>query len=77
LQAHGRTGDRKTDLTFEQDADDVAALLKNLGIKNADFFGFSNGATTSVQVAIRHPELVNHMILGSVLCKRNGVPPER
>lgn len=32
LQAHGRTKDRKTDQTFEQDADDVATLLKNLNI---------------------------------------------
>lgn len=74
LQAHGRTSDRKTDLTFEQDADDVAALLKNLNINQADFLGFSNGATTTMQIAIRHPEMVNKMILGSVLAKRNGVP---
>jgi len=74
LQAHGRTGDRKKDLSFEQDADDVAALLKNLNIGKADFFGFSNGGTTTVQIAIRHPLIINKMILGSALCKRNGVP---
>jgi len=74
LQAHGRTNDRNADLTFEQDADDVATLLKNLNIDKADFFGFSNGATTALQIAIRHPELVNKMILGSALAKRNGVP---
>lgn len=76
LQAHGRTGDRDTDLSFEQDADDVATLLQHLKIDKADFFGFSNGGTTTVQIAIRHPELVNKIILGSALCKRNGVPPE-
>lgn len=74
LQAHGRTNDRNADLTFEQDADDVAALLKNLNINKADFFGFSNGGTTTLQIAIRHPELVDKMILGSALAKRNGVP---
>ncbi|MDF2438870.1 MAG: Non-heme chloroperoxidase [Bacteroidota bacterium] len=74
LQAHGRTNDRKADLTFEQDADDVATLLKNLKINKADFLGFSNGGTTTLQIAIRHPELVNKMILGSALAKRNGVP---
>ena len=36
LQAHGRTNDRDTPLTFEQDADDVAKLLQNLGISKAD-----------------------------------------
>lgn len=74
LQAHGRTNDRNTDLTFEQDADDVATLLKNLKIDKADFLGFSNGGTTTIQIAIRHPEIVAKMILCSALAKRNGVP---
>ena len=74
LQAHGRTSDRNADLSFEQDADDVAALLKNLNIEKADFFGFSNGGTTTLQIAIRHPEIVKKMVLGSALAKRNGVP---
>lgn len=74
LQAHGRTSDRNAALTFEQDADDIAMLLKNLNIDKADFFGFSNGGTTTLQIAIRHPEIVDKMIIGSALAKRNGVP---
>lgn len=74
LQAHGRTSDRNADLTFEQDADDIAMLLKNLNIDKADFFGFSNGGTTTLQIAIRHPEIVDKIVLGSALAKRNGVP---
>lgn len=74
LQAHGRTNDRSSDLSFEQDADDVVALLKKININKADFFGFSNGGTTTLQIAIRHPEVVNKIILGSALAKRNGVP---
>lgn len=73
LQAHGRTSDRNADLTFEQDADDVAALLKGLHIDKADFFGFSNGGTTTLQIAIRHPQIVDKIILGSPLAKRHGV----
>jgi pimeloyl-ACP methyl ester carboxylesterase len=76
LQAHGRTSDRNNDLTFEQDADDIATLLKNLKIDKADFFGFSNGGTTTLQIAIRHPEIVDKIILGSALSKRNGVPEQ-
>lgn len=72
LQAHGRTGDRSSDLSFEQDADDVAALLKNLNIQKADFFGFSNGGTTVVQLAIRHPEICKRIVSASPLFKRNG-----
>lgn len=74
LQAHGRTNDRESELSFEQDADDVAALLKNLNIPRADFFGFSNGGTTVLQIAIRHPALVDKIIAGSALYKRDGVP---
>ncbi|WP_214227802.1 alpha/beta hydrolase [Pedobacter sp. B4-66] len=76
LQAHGRTSDRGKDSSFEQDADDVAALLKNLNINKADFFGFSNGGTTTVQISIRHPEIVDKIVLGSALLKRSGVSPQ-
>jgi hypothetical protein len=42
LQAHGHTLDIDRALSFEQDADDVAALLAELHINKADFMGFSN-----------------------------------
>lgn len=76
LQAHGRTSDRNADETFEQDADDVAELLRQLTIENADFFGFSNGATTTIQLALRRPELIGKMVLGSPLTKRSGIPDQ-
>lgn len=76
LQAHGRTGDRNTPISFEQDSEDVAALLKNLNINKADIFGFSNGGNTALQIAIRHPGVCNKIIAGSVLLKRNGTVPQ-
>ena len=63
LQAHGHTADIDRPLSFEQDADDVAELLKHLNIDKADIFGFSNGASTTLEIAIRHPGLVK-IILG-------------
>src|SRR5262245_51419003 len=45
LQGHGHTNDIDRPLTFEQMADDAAALLKQLKIKDADFFGYSMGGT--------------------------------
>ncbi|WP_232538718.1 alpha/beta fold hydrolase [Chitinophaga tropicalis] len=75
LQAHGHTADIDRPLSFEQDADDVAALLKQLNIQQADIFGFSNGGTTALQIAIRHPQLVNKLVLASATCKRNGLAP--
>lgn len=70
LQAHGRTGDRDSELSFEQDADDVAALLKSMDVTQADIFGFSNGANTALQIAIRHPQLCRKIIAGSPLLKK-------
>ena len=75
LQAHGRTKDIDRPLTFEQDADDVSALLDHLQIEKASVFGFSNGATTAMQIAIRHPEKVDRLVLASVLYNRSGVHP--
>jgi pimeloyl-ACP methyl ester carboxylesterase len=72
LQAHGRTEDRNTALSFEQDADDVAALLSVLKITKADIFGFSNGGMTALKLAIRHPESCNKIIAGSIILKKNG-----
>lgn len=76
LQAHGRTSDRNTEISFEQDADDVAVLLKNLKIEKADILGFSNGGNTALQIAIRHPEICNKIIGASILLKRNGALPQ-
>lgn len=75
LQAHGHTPDIDRPLSFEQDADDVAALLRQLHIAKADFMGFSNGGTTCLQIAIRHPELVNKLVLASAIYKRDGMQP--
>ncbi len=75
LQAHGRTNDRNTALSFEQDAADVVALLADLAIPKADFLGFSNGANTGLEIALRHPYLVNKLILASTIFKRSGAFP--
>jgi pimeloyl-ACP methyl ester carboxylesterase len=75
LQAHGHTSDRDIGVTFEQDADDIASLLKYLKIDKADFLGFSNGGNTAMQIEIRHPELVNKLVIVSSFYKRDGLLP--
>lgn len=73
LQAHGRTNDRDSDLTFEQDADDIAVLLANLQISKVDILGFSNGGQTTIEIALRHPDLINKIIIASAFYKRDAV----
>ena len=75
-QAHGHTADIDRPLTYEQMADDTAALLMHLGIEQADFFGWSMGAGIALQIAIRHPALVRKLVLASVSYNSNGLYPE-
>ncbi len=76
LQGHGRTADIDRELSVEFMADDIAALLKHLNIAKADIMGYSMGGGVALQTAIRHPEVVNKLIVASVPFKRNGFYPE-
>lgn len=75
-QGHGRTSDRDAPVRFETSADDVAALLEHLHIDQADVFGFSNGASTALQVAIRHPGRVRKLVFASSMTKKEGAYPQ-
>ena len=75
-QGHGRTTDRDAPVTFESSADDVAALLRHLKVDKADIFGFSNGASVALQVAIRHPQLVRKLVFASSMTKKDGAHPQ-
>jgi pimeloyl-ACP methyl ester carboxylesterase len=75
-QGHGRTSDRDQPFTFERSADDVAGLLRHLKVSQADIFGFSNGATVALQVAIRHPEIVRKLVFASSFTERGGAQPQ-
>lgn len=72
-EGHGHTKMTARALTFENSADDVAALLAYLQIKDADIFGFSNGGTVALQMAIRHPEKVHRVVIASGLYRRDGM----
>jgi pimeloyl-ACP methyl ester carboxylesterase len=61
LQGHGRTRDIDRPLSFEQDAEDLVALLDYLKIDVADLFGESFGGVPVVQMAIRHPKRVRRV----------------
>ena len=75
LQAHGHTADVERPESFEQDADDVAALIDHMKLPQVDLFGFSNGGHTAMQVAIRHPRVVRKLVIASASYKREGMVP--
>jgi pimeloyl-ACP methyl ester carboxylesterase len=75
-QAHGRTPDIDRPLSYEQMALDTAALLRQLGIEGADFYGYSMGAGIALQIAISNPKLVRSLVVASLACSKEGLHPE-
>ena len=76
LQGHGHTADIERPLRYEWLADDIAALIRHLGLAQADIFGYSLGGGVALQTAIRHPEVVRKLALASTAFKRDGWYPE-
>ncbi|WJH35401.1 alpha/beta hydrolase [Paenibacillus sp. CC-CFT747] len=76
LQGHGRTADIDRPLSCQQLADDVAGLLRQLNIGQADVFGYSLGGGVGLQMAIRHPESVRKLAVASVNYTSDGAYPE-
>jgi pimeloyl-ACP methyl ester carboxylesterase len=76
FQGHGHTGDIDRPFSYEQLADDVAALMEHLGIEQADVVGFSMGADTSLQLAVRHSNLVRKLVPISAKYRYDGEYPE-
>lgn len=76
LEGHGHTALLDRPLSFAQMADDVAALLGELGLERVDVFGYSVGGLVSWQLAIQHPALVRKLIVVSAPAARDGWAPE-
>lgn len=76
MRGHGFSKDSDEPWSTELMADDVAAVLQHLGIGKARFMGYSLGAAVALQVAIRHPELVEKLVSVSVAFRADGNYPE-
>ena len=77
LRGQGRSGPAPArECTLEQMADDVAALIWELGVAPADVVGFSMGSGAALQLAIRHPEAVRRLVVISGSYRHDGMQPE-
>jgi pimeloyl-ACP methyl ester carboxylesterase len=76
LQGHGRTADIDRPLRPELMADDVAALVRHLGIGPADVMGYSLGGGVALHTAIRHPDVVDRLVVISTVLRRDAYYPE-
>jgi pimeloyl-ACP methyl ester carboxylesterase len=75
LQGHGRTADIDRPLSIQNMADDVVALLRHLGIKQADLLGYSMGAAVALDVTIRYPDVVRKLVFMSATFTMSGIQP--
>ena len=75
-QAHGRTADVDRPFRYAQMADDTAALLEQLGVEQADVFGYSMGGGIALELAIRHPGLVRKLVVAAAAASNEGIYPE-
>ncbi|WP_139924124.1 alpha/beta fold hydrolase [Hymenobacter sp. DG01] len=60
-RAHGKSTDAADSLSFEQMADDCAALLMQLRLDSAYVLGWSDGGITALVLALRHPGKVKRL----------------
>lgn len=60
-RAQGKSIDTSDSLTYEQMADDYAALLTAMHIESANLLGWSDGGIIGLLLAMRHPEKVKKL----------------
>lgn len=76
LQGHGRTADIDRPLDPWFMADDIAALIDQLGLDRPDLVGYSLGGGVALRVAVCYPEKIGRLVAASAFIRRNAVYPE-
>jgi pimeloyl-ACP methyl ester carboxylesterase len=76
LQGHGRTADVDRAFDIALMADDMAALIDQLGLDRPDVVGFSLGGGVAVQTAIRHPDAVGRLVAASAHVSSDAIYAE-
>jgi pimeloyl-ACP methyl ester carboxylesterase len=77
LQGHGRTADSDRAMSIDQLADDIAALLAQLGISQADVFGFSLGGLVGWSLVLRYPKVVRRFVVASADYRSRQASPDK
>jgi pimeloyl-ACP methyl ester carboxylesterase len=75
FRGHGRSAGVTDGVTLSEIADDIAALLRELGVSNLVYIGHSTGSAVGMRLAARHPGLVRAAV-GLAGVPVQGNPPE-
>ena len=73
---HGHTPDVAGPLTYARMADDTAALLVQLKLKDVDVIGWSDGGIVALILAVQHPELVRRLVVSGANFAPEGYFPD-
>src|SRR5437899_9941956 len=76
LQGHGRTADIDRPIDVRLMADDIAALIDQLGLNKPDLVGYSLGGGVAFFIAVNHPQKVGKLVMASANILRDAIPAE-
>jgi pimeloyl-ACP methyl ester carboxylesterase len=76
LRGHGHSRDTNHPFGWDEFGDDIAAVIRHLGLGRADLLGYSLGAGASLRCAVRHPDAVRRLVVISAPFRRAGWFPE-
>jgi pimeloyl-ACP methyl ester carboxylesterase len=76
LDGHGHSRSSGRRWRWETLADDVAGVIRHLGLDSADLLGRSLGGGVALRCAIQHPALIRRLMLVSAPHRRSAWYPE-
>ena len=76
LQGHGRTADIDRPIEPALMADDIAALIDELGLDRPDVVGYSLGGGVAMHLAFRYPDRIRRLVAASANVRRDAIPAE-
>src|SRR4029079_2205873 len=75
LQGHGRTADIDRPIDIRLMADDIAALIRHLGLEKPDVMGYSVGGGVAFFTAVKYPELIGNLVIVSAHVRFDALDP--
>jgi pimeloyl-ACP methyl ester carboxylesterase len=73
LQGHGRTADIDRPIDTRLMADDIASLIRELGLAEPDIVGYSLGGGVAFWTAFKYPELIRRLATVSTNTRRDAI----
>ena len=73
LQGHGRTADIDRPIDVRLMADDIAALIDNLGLDRPDLVGYSLGGGVALHTAAKYPARVGRLVAASANIRPDAI----